>query len=153
MKIYYASQISDFFFDKAKKESRGFTSMQSIKLTYIAHGWHLAYFNEPLINENIVVTQYGPMINSLYSILGKKYGSGGISDFINFKLNNFQNNTLALLNSCYASYKTYSGLELSVIATAKSNNPWKKSINENLKIIPNSYIKEYYINLINEFKK
>ncbi|MCD8455896.1 DUF4065 domain-containing protein [Xylella taiwanensis] len=46
--------------------------MQVLKLVYIAHGWHLGFRQEPLLNKRVEAWRHGPVIRSLYEKV-KKY--------------------------------------------------------------------------------
>lgn len=48
--------------------------MQVIKLTYIAHGWHLAMTGTPLLSDQVQAWKFGPVLPELYHAL-KIYGS------------------------------------------------------------------------------
>lgn len=59
---YPTEEIANWFLS----QSEPINSMKLNKLLYIAHGWHLALSDKPLINENIVASEYGPHIHSTY---------------------------------------------------------------------------------------
>jgi uncharacterized phage-associated protein len=50
-------------------EGQGVDHMKLQKLTYMAYGWWLAYYDEPFINEAPQVWQHGPVFKSLYHAL------------------------------------------------------------------------------------
>ncbi|WP_348674938.1 hypothetical protein [uncultured Abyssibacter sp.] len=47
-----------------------------VSLVYLAHGWHLGYYNAPLLNEPIVATPFGPGVASLNHRLRLESTSG-----------------------------------------------------------------------------
>ncbi len=51
--------------------------MQIQKLAYFGHGWHLAFSNEPLLDERVEAWTYGPVVPTLYHEF-KEWGSGSI---------------------------------------------------------------------------
>lgn len=64
---YDARQIANWFIARAKQDGRTLSIMSLLKLTYIAHGWHLETQGAPLIKDDIQAWQYGPVIPSVYS--------------------------------------------------------------------------------------
>ncbi|OAO02590.1 hypothetical protein A8B75_11655 [Sphingomonadales bacterium EhC05] len=69
MPPYDARQIANWFIDRAKSEGRALSIMSLLKLTYIAHGWHLEMRQIPLLNNRIEAWQHGPVIPEVYSNL------------------------------------------------------------------------------------
>lgn len=154
---YSPAIIANYFLDKAKAESRSVTPMQLIKLVYIAHGWHLGYFQKPLINEAVQAWKYGPVIKSLYHSL-KHYGNNGVSSkILSFKKIDTASVTAKLLNSVWDKYKHYSGLELSSM-THSEGTPWFITWNDQGasqyldRPINNNEIQTHYIQKINNAK-
>jgi uncharacterized phage-associated protein len=126
---YSPATIANFFLDKASREQRAVTPMQLLKLVYIAHGWHLGYFDRPLIDETVQAWKYGPVIKSLYDKL-KQYGSGAVREPVQTGPMPWMRdsaipdpNTAALLDSVWQSYAGYSGIQLSAM-THQSDTPW-----------------------------
>lgn len=123
---YAPATIANYFFDKASAEGRALTPMQLIKLVYIAHGWHLGYFGQPLINEEVEAWKFGPVIGSLYRQL-KHYGSGAVTQRIRTVSPpwtvQFDPNVQRLLDHVWNAYKGYSGLQLSTL-THQQGTPW-----------------------------
>ena len=124
------------------------TVMHILKLTYLAHGWMLGYYNRPLIKEPIEAWRYGPVIADLYH----KYKSFG-SDNIDVEtidrskvLDDNQNNVIEVVNN---SYIEYTALDLSAL-THEYNSPWDRVQRANgfNCIIPNIIIQDYYKNLV-----
>lgn len=62
---YSAKAVANYFLSKYGKS--GITPLKLQKLVYLAHGWHLAYFEEPLVGDEYAEAwQYGPVFSSLY---------------------------------------------------------------------------------------
>lgn len=64
-KPYPAVAIANYWIKCGRQEKIKLSLLQLIKLTYIAHGWHLAYYQQPLIDEAVEAWYYGPMITSI----------------------------------------------------------------------------------------
>lgn len=71
---YSAYAIANYFLDLAAEKGAKLSPMKLQKLVYFAHGWHLALFDKPLINEQVEAWRYGPVIKSLYHSL-KGFGN------------------------------------------------------------------------------
>ena len=61
---FSSSIIANYFLLKDKSMKNDV--MKVLKLVYISHGFHLALTNDPLIKENVMAWQYGPVIPELY---------------------------------------------------------------------------------------
>jgi len=57
-----ANQILKF----ASEEGRQITPMQIQKMLYFIHGWHLAEFKRPLIDDTFKAWRHGPIIRKIY---------------------------------------------------------------------------------------
>jgi uncharacterized phage-associated protein len=136
--------IANYFIVKATKDGEILTPMKLIKLVYIAHGWHLALLNMPLISEDVQAWTYGPVVPTLYHTF-KRFGSGPVALATpgNTNFDMIDERTKAILNRVWESYKKYSGTQLSNI-THLPNTPWDGTHNAGLNIIPNALIKRHY---------
>ncbi len=74
---YSAALIADYFLSSKTP----LTSMQVLKLVYIAHGYAMAYLDRPLIDGRIEAWRYGPVIPALYHAL-KGHGGDPINRLI-----------------------------------------------------------------------
>jgi len=77
--MYSALTIANFFVRKGLLEKITVSPMKLQKLIYFAHGWHLAFFDKPLIKEDIQAWAYGPVIPAIYHIY-KNYGNTTIKE-------------------------------------------------------------------------
>ena len=75
---YSAKAVANYFLDLSRRAGKTLDPMQTQKLVYYAHGWHLAITDAPLIDENVEVWRWGPVIPSLYHEF-KGFGNGPIS--------------------------------------------------------------------------
>ncbi|MEM7584591.1 MAG: type II toxin-antitoxin system antitoxin SocA domain-containing protein [Acidobacteriota bacterium] len=74
---YPASAIANYFVQRGLQDRSPVDPMKLQKLIYFAHGWNLAIYNEPLIDEMIEAWPYGPVTRSIYHAV-KSHGSGPI---------------------------------------------------------------------------
>jgi len=66
--MYDARQIANWFVRRAADDNNNQLSIMSLlKLTYIAHGWHLEMRKEPLFRNRIEAWQRGPVVPEVYS--------------------------------------------------------------------------------------
>ena len=75
---YPAAKVANEFISYADHLRQPLTNMQLQKLVYIAHGFYLAWRDEPLVSEEVKAWQWGPVIIPLYEAL-KQYGAGVVS--------------------------------------------------------------------------
>lgn len=71
--IYDARQIANWFVTRAQRDGKNLSIMSLLKLTYIAHGWHLETQGTPLFPNKIEAWQYGPVIPDVYHDF-RRYG-------------------------------------------------------------------------------
>lgn len=69
---YDACQIANWFIIRARQDERVLTIMSILKLTYIAHGMHLAKKGRPLFSNEIQAWRYGPVIVDVYQASRKQ---------------------------------------------------------------------------------
>jgi len=143
MAQFSASTIAQYFIDKDKSMKADI--MKVLKMVYIAHGFHLASTDEPLIKENILAWQYGPVIAELYFQL--KTDNLTYIPVESFDLD-MDENLKAFLDVIYNKYKNYTGFQLSDL-THKKNTPWDITVRKFEGVIPNEIIKEHYTQLMN----
>ena len=159
-----ALNIANYFVQKSFESGISVTPMQLLKLTYIAHGWHLGIFGKDLITEPVQAWQYGPVINSVYQQF-KVYKnnpveelafSGEETEASFYQIND--SNLIPFLDKIWDSYGHFTGIKLSAM-THEEGTPWDIVWNRNggkyskNAIIPNHLIKEHYIQKINAARK
>ena len=64
---YSAKAVANYFLARAKESGETLSPMKLQKLIYFAHGWHLAVFDAPLLDEEVQAWDYGPASNRLSS--------------------------------------------------------------------------------------
>lgn len=162
------------FFKLAKDEKRHLTPMQGIKLVYIAHGYNLGIYDEPLIDDNIEAWKYGAVVRSLYDEL-KLFGAGKITvpiflarthkqklEILNSEKVEYTDRDVAkfdlspreltVIESIWNLYKGLDGGELSGIIHQK-DTPWDKTWKRSptgYAVISEEEIRTYYKSLFEQ---
>lgn len=152
-----ARLVANRLLELAQDDCRELTPMQVLKLVYIAHGWNLALYGRPLIDQPVEAWQYGPVIRDLYNAM-KGFGGGTVRGPLpaGFAAN-ADELTLAengLLGQVYRLYGHMSGPALSRITHA-SNTPWKQIYTPGVhgSVIPTDLITDHYQRLSRERAK
>ena len=167
--MYLSKAIANYFLERAEQEGEPLTPLKLIKLVYIAHGWHLGFFQKPLIQEYVEAWEYGPVIADLYHSI-KVYGAGTITDLLSTiieKRNKLRvvvpriddSETQSFLDTIWEVYKENSAFNLSD-ATHEKDSPWDKVMNDKKKnkdyklnpIIKDDEIQRYYEEKIKEVR-
>lgn len=142
-----AKSVANEFLTLAQRDGKLLTNMQLQKLVYIAHGFHLAIYGEPLIEEQVKAWQWGPVIPPLYNRL-KKFGSGTITGLITDVAELPLGRAKSLTDEVWKSYGQYSGAQLSAI-THQQGSPWDLTWRtENFGVIDDALTAEHYKSLL-----
>jgi uncharacterized phage-associated protein len=147
--------VANFFLHKSFDTGIPINPIKLFKLVYLAHGWHLAINDEPLISEAVQAWRYGPAIASLYEAF-EHIGNEAITSLVteNKGGSDLQipivndPDTILLLNKVWEVYKGYNSLQLSTLTHTK-NTPWEIIRKQKQLLIPNNLIQQYYINMYN----
>jgi len=140
---YDARHIANWFVARAGQESRSLSIMSLLKLTYIAHGWHLEMRKAPLFENRIEAWQYGPVIPDVYNDYRKQGVSISSTDpRHNVKIDDATN---ALLEDIWKIYGNMTPFKLSDL-THESGGPWDiaSKMGGNYAAIPNELIQQHY---------
>lgn len=92
------------------------------KMLYYMQGFHLAYFNTPLFEEDIVAWQYGPVVKSVYAAF-KEFGRGEIKIPTDVNIINLTPKEEELFDEVYEVYNQFSAVKL--MNMAHNETPWK----------------------------
>ena len=157
---YSAKEIANYFLELSAKKDISPLKIQ--KLVYIAHGWHLALYGEPLVQDELAEAwEYGPVFPSIYHEF-KRFGAGPILepvlawtyyDFLEEwdshipRIKPDDKRTIAFLNRIWELYGHFSAGELSAM-THEEGSPWNQVREEVGPIknanIDNALIEKYY---------
>ena len=118
-----AKSVANEFLKLSQRDGKPLTNMQVQKLVYIAHGFNLAIFKAPLIEEQVKAWPWGPVIPPLYNKL-KKFGNGTITSTIpDIAEISEAAEVDDLIKRVWKGYGHYSGAQLSAI-THQKGSPW-----------------------------
>ena len=92
------------------------------KMLYYMQGFHIAHFNEPLFDDDIVAWQYGPVVPIVYSSF-KKFGRGEISLSLDVNIPTMSLEEELLFDEVYEVYGQFSAVKL--MEMTHNENPWK----------------------------
>ena len=165
---YSALAIANYFLSNYK--NTGISPLKIQKLTYVAHGWHLAFFDEPLVSDELSEAwRYGPVFPSLYHEFKYRRNLPIIKlgtelefnddDTILIKVPEIEKGdkeTKKFLDRVWEVYGTWSGTELSGLCH-KPGTPWEKTWKRSRGTrntnIPNEVIKEHYLKKLEQNKQ
>lgn len=153
--------VANRFLEMAEDKGISLTPMHLQKLVYIAHGWSLAVFGNPLTNKPIEAWDWGPVYRELYQA-SKMYGSGAVTaplkeqvmSFVDrviqigniVAIERFDAQELDLLNAIFENYADLRAFQLSAL-THKEGTPWSRvydgGAGRNHRI-PDHLIKEHF---------
>ena len=149
VQILKATQIANWFIERAELEGEALTNLKLQKLLHIANGWHLHFTGgEPLFSEDVEAWTYGPVIPVVYHAF-KSFGAGGLG-----KIGNppqLTGTARQILDSVWNSYGKIPAVTL-VGMTHKPGTPWDKVFQNGEgkgMVIPNASIKTHYDELAN----
>lgn len=145
--IYDARQIANWFVTRAKQDGRTLSIMSLLKLTYIAHGWHLETQGAPLFPNKIEAWQYGPVIPDVYNDF-RKQGVAVRSTVSSVPQCAFDPEDEALLDQVWQIYGGLPAFRLSDM-THVTNGPWDVAtrMGGNYARIPDELIRGHYAEL------
>jgi len=109
-------------------QSRLFTPMQLLKLSYISHGWTLGLCDHPLFRDDVEAWKYGPVIPSVYHKY-KRFGYSHIRVRLKDRRSSFEETMHGIMIRVVKVYGMYDGLHLSAL-THQPDTPWDIVIKE-----------------------
>jgi uncharacterized phage-associated protein len=140
--VYDARSIAGYLLGKAGP--RGLDALQTMKLTYIVHGFTLGFLGKPLLEDDIEAWKYGPAIRSVYSVLpaGQHPFTALPQPMPAF---NMDERDTRIVDAVFEKYGKLSGLYLSTL-THRPGSPWHKTwttYGQNA-VIPKALIHRHY---------
>ena len=137
MSGYSAKHVANYFL--AKYGKHGISPLKIQKLVYLAHGWYMAFYDDPLIDDEYAEAwEYGPVFPSLYHEF-KHFGRSPITELateIDSEFNEAtpripreDKKTRGLLDKTWEVYGNFTGMQLSRICH-KPGSPWSDAKND-----------------------
>ena len=155
---YDAKAVANYFLDLAKANNTSLTPMKLQKLIFLSHGWHLAFFDEPLIVDQVEAWQFGPVVASVYHEFKHERSSAITGKASEFDMEEFDfvipfvpaddERARQIMDRVWTVYGGMSAMKLSNL-THLPGTPWAKAregYSEDARgiAIENSLIREYY---------
>jgi len=143
-------------FIRRAQGARQLTHMQVQKLVYLAHGWNLAAYENGLIEDDIEVWEFGPVIRRLYDAL-RVYGRGPVTRLLRwgddtpFKSDDYEEayaqltpEEIDITDLVWEKYGTFPAFKLSAL-THEPGTPWSEAFSQGRnRVIDNASIREYF---------
>lgn len=156
-------EIARFFLDNRFPVSRrGRYLYQDIQdLVFIADGYHMALFNEPIIDTDFYAFQHGPVQKDLCRIMKDIYSYGGgmttgqfvEKSLLSLPIGNFETKTEELLYEVNSKISSKNSSELRIL-THLRNSPWSLMWDRNpFERIPDELTRDYYLRIQGIAKK
>lgn len=146
--------IANSFLLMARERNVQLTKMSLIKLVFLAHGWSLAFFDEPIVEATPQAWKFGPVYPSLYTSLSA-YTSQPVDKIITddiiqvpYTADNLSASETRLLDSVFSSYAKMGAFALSDL-THLPGSPWHTVYNTQgaYKPIPDDLLRAYYTDI------
>ena len=140
--------VANKFLELAERDENLISPLKIHKLVYIAHGWYLAIFDKPLLDEPVEAWLYGPVLNSLYHEF-KRFGKDGITEHAKILVDGVlfpvpaptDPNVIALIERIWEVYGSLSAYQLANL-THQPDTPWEKTKRGG--VISNRIIRAHY---------
>lgn len=145
-RVYSSRGIANYLLDRAAATG-GLDALQTIKLTYIAHGFSLGFYDDPLLKEEVEAWKFGPVVRPVYAMLPP--GPDKIPGPLGPDRPNFEPRDKLLVDVVFDRYRKFGGLYLSSL-THRSGTPWDltwKRYGQNA-VIPRGLIRDHYKRVI-----
>ena len=119
-KVNDSVNIGAYILSLDRERKKNITVLKIVKLAYLAHGWHLGFYDAPLAIDDVEAWPYGPVFGRLYSAV-RRFKGDPIEELAgNFDLLTKQQKTL--IGWVFDAYGDASDLALSALAHQKGPN-------------------------------
>ncbi|MDR1164651.1 MAG: DUF4065 domain-containing protein [Deltaproteobacteria bacterium] len=158
-----AAAVTNWFIDMNREPRVDLTRLKVQKLLYFAQGWHLAYFDSPLFEDNIHAWRFGPVVETIYQALKfrgkeeiiKAYVPGYAFEAGNFRMEDAPRLTFAsdeIKSFVESFWGQYSGLPPWHLVTSShmEGSPWHQVTSSpkydryTNSLIPSGLIRSYF---------
>ncbi len=136
-----AKDVANVFLKLSEPETGDLlTNLKVQKLVYYAQGFHLAIYDEPLFQENILHWEHGPVVREVYDVY-KALGDRAIpipEDFSPTMFTSKEINLLTEVNSVYGQFSAWKLRDMT-----HTEKPWLETSKD--EIISHDLLKEYFL--------
>lgn len=144
--------VAQYILDRFMSEyNHSISPMKLNKLVYIAHGYMLGKHSKPLLDENVMAWQYGPIVKSVYHST-KHYRSSHIDKVPGGCLKyEFCIQEKEVMNQIVKTYAEVTAITLSA-ATHQEGTPWSETwyLNKRASVISNDLIEHFYKKILSQ---
>jgi len=142
-----ANVVANELITRGQRDDVSIDPMKLQKLLYLAHGWHLAFLDSPLIGQEIEAWKYGPVIPPVYREF-KEFKGGAITRFAPVSADDIppSDDQKGLIEAVWNRYREKSGIFLSML-THEPGSAWEITRRESpwfSPVIPNELIREEF---------
>ena len=124
---YPVLSVANRLLELAKSQGKILDPLKLQKLVYLAHGWSLAFFGQPLVQEGFDAWQYGPVCPSLYQAF-KEFRASPITRETSAPLVAFSPQDENIFSEILRVYGDKSGIDLSSL-THEEGSAWRATYN------------------------
>ena len=147
---YSGEEIARAFIQIASESGTQITHLKLQKLLYFAHGWHLAFYDQPLLDERIEAWKHGPVVRTVYKLFKDGGGTPLRYDGKDY-LSGLSDETRDLLLGVWKTYGSIDAFDLSKM-THTEDSPWRGKYEQQGFFHDSDYIsdeemKKYFLNL------
>ena len=149
---YESRQIANSLIEIAEQYGYPMSIMRLLKLAYMAHGWALAIYDEPLVNENVQAWKYGPVIPIIYYVF-RPQGIYGLKAVPILKEHPITEDIRDHMETVFELYENLSDGQLTQL-THINGGPWHQKYEPGKLgiIIPNELISKHFKSKIDRSK-
>ena len=124
---YHAVQVANRFLDLADAADKPIISViKLIKLVYIAHGYHLAIYDKPLISGKTEAWKYGPIVLDVYYAFENQIGLDMPLVKMKAKSPEMSEEAKGVIKKVWENYGKFSRQRLSDL-THEPRTPWHEA--------------------------
>lgn len=166
----WSPEIANEFIGRGLHDGRTFDQMQLQKLVYIAHGWCLAFSEQPLTGDRPEAWDFGPVYRRLADAL-QAYGTDQVKDQISADwftsvasqqqarvgvaktdLDEFEMDMIVMV---YEDYGAFTAAQLSAL-TQRTGSPWEQIYangSGKLRDVPHQLIRDQFVRYAEEAER
>lgn len=118
------------------------------KLLYYLQGYHLAFFNDVLFEEELEAWMYGPVVPNVYHRFKENKSFGIVLDPSQYEEVELNPEVEDMFNQVMQEYGKFSAIKL--MEMTHNEEPWKDAFSRQDKKISNHELKTFFKSLVDE---